>query len=88
MGAAKKADEPVPGGTEPVFGGPPAEGPTPTIHVAAGPDQAPTGANLTDSGPEEPSDAAVKFTSPWGSDITVSSTIADAFTDAGYKVQK
>jgi hypothetical protein len=81
MATTKKHDDPV-------FGGPPAEGPTPTIDVAAGPDEAPTEANLTGDGPEEASGEPVKFTSPWGSSITVSAEIADAFTDAGYKVQK
>jgi hypothetical protein len=78
---AKKHDDAV-------FGGPPAEGPTPTIDVAAGPDEAPTEANLTDDGPDEVTGEPVKFTSPWGSNITVSSEIAGAFTDAGYKVEK
>ena len=81
MAAQKKADEPV-------FAGPPAEGPTPTVDVATDAGSAPEDANLTDSGPDEPSDKPVKFKSPWGSNITVSSEVADAFKDMGYKPVK
>jgi hypothetical protein len=77
MAAAKK--------DEPVFAGPPADGPTPTVDVTTDAGSAPAEANLTEDGPAQPSDKPVKFQSPWGSSITVSSDVAEAFKDAGYK---
>ena len=64
---------------EPVLGGPPAESETPTVDVAATASSAPEGANLSESGPDKPTDKPVSMKSPWGSAVTVSSEIAHHF---------
>jgi hypothetical protein len=52
---------------DPVYGGPPATGPTPT--VAPG-DPVPDTLNMTDSEPDPPQKATT-LTSPWGAKVTV-----------------
>ena len=65
--------------TEPVLAGPVAEGETPTVDVATTAGDVSTDANLTDSGPDKPSDKPVKIKDPWGGNVTVSSDIAHHF---------
>jgi len=72
-----KGDSPVTvAGEGETLAGPPAEGDTPTRTVG---DPAPDTANLTGSEPTDPSDKPVKMKSPWGSQVTVSSDIAQHF---------
>ena len=89
--AVKKAtttsDSPVTvAGEGEVLGGPPADGPTPTVQVG---DPVPDTLNLTGSEPDKPADKPVTMTSPWGSKVTVSSDAnADDFANLGYKKSK